>query len=125
MKVSNARLKKAIELRDAAVRILNRMGNEAIIADSERGYCHRTIQAKINDLAILYSRPEHGHLLDIWRGRKVFSIAWTATRTPYVVAFRTGEWERTLLQADAKLTWASIRCSFELKSWLTGGGGRP
>lgn len=37
MKVSNARLKKAVQLRDAAIRILNRMGNEAIIADSERG----------------------------------------------------------------------------------------
>src|ERR1700730_11930631 len=50
MKVSKARLEKALQLRDAAVRILTRIGYDAIIADSERGYCHRTIQAKINDL---------------------------------------------------------------------------
>jgi hypothetical protein len=96
------------------------MGYEVVLADSERGYCHRVIQAKIDDLTILRSRPEHAHLLDIWAGIKVFSITWTETRTPYVVAFRTGDWERRLLGAHAELTWDSVRCSSELKSWLTG-----
>jgi hypothetical protein len=121
MKVSSARLERAIELRDAALRILARIGYDAIIADSERGYCHRTKQAKINELTILYSRPEHGNSIDLWKGRKVFSIAWRGNRIPYVMAFRSGDWERALLCADAELTWTSVKCSAELKSWLSGG----
>lgn len=120
MKVSNARLERAIELRDAALRILTHIGHDAIIADSERGYCHHTKQAKINELTILYSRPEHEHSIDVWKGRKVFSIAWRGNRIPYVVAFRSGDWERALLCGDAALTWKSVQCSAELKSWLSG-----
>jgi hypothetical protein len=121
MKVSRARLERAEQLRDAALRILARAGHEVVISDEERGFCPRTIQVKVNGLTILRSWHEREQLLDVWQFRKVFSIAWTGTRT-YLVTFRPGTWENILLGADAELTWASVRCSFELKRWLTAVG---
>jgi hypothetical protein len=53
MKVSNTRLRDALQLRNAALRILNRVGDDITVADSERGYCHRTRQVKIKDLTIM------------------------------------------------------------------------
>jgi hypothetical protein len=121
MKVSKARPEKALELRDAAMRILTRTGRNAIIADSERGYCHHVKRAKIDDLTVMYSSPEGEHTLDVWQGTKVFSIAWRGTRTPYVARFCPGDWERILREKDVELTLSSVQCSIDLKSWLTGG----
>jgi hypothetical protein len=118
MKVSEARLREALQLRDAALRILNRIGRDVTVADSERGYCHHVRQVKINDLTIMCSRPERGQLLDIWQGKKVFSISWNATSRPYLVAFCVGSWKRTLTRADIRLTLESIECSAALKKWL-------
>jgi len=115
MKVSSARLERALQLRDAAVRVLNHIGYD-VIAGSEGGYCHYTRQAKLNDLTILYSRRRH--LIDVWQGEKVFSITWIAAEGPNVRAFRSGNWERVLLNTDAELTWTSVKCSPELKRWL-------
>jgi hypothetical protein len=122
MKVSNARLREALQLRDAALRILNRVGYDITVADSERGYCHHNSQVKINDLTIMCSRPARAQLLDVWQGKKVFSISWNDGLTPYVVAFRPGTWMRTLTRADIKLTLESIECSAELKRWLIRSG---
>lgn len=118
MKVSNARLREALQLRDAALRILSRVGYDITVADSERGYCHHNRQAKIKDLTIMCGRPERKQLLDIWQGKKVFSISWSDVLTPYVVAFDPGTWKRTLTRADIELTLESIECSAELKKWL-------
>jgi hypothetical protein len=123
MKVSNARLREALQLRDAALRILNRVGYDITIADSGRGYCNHHRQAKINDLAITCSRPGREQLLDIWQGKKVFSISWTDGLTPYVVAFFPGPWKGSLTRADVKFTLEAIECSAELKKWLIGNGG--
>jgi hypothetical protein len=122
MKVSIARLRDALQLRNAALRILNRVGDDITVADSERGYCHHIRQVKIEDLTIMCSRPERKQqLLDIWQGKKVFSIWWSDGLTPYVVAFHPGTWKRTLTRADLELTCDSIKCSDELKKWLLSG----
>lgn len=123
MKVSNARLREALQLRDAALRILNRVGCDITIADSGRGYCNHNRQAKINDLTIMCSRLGRGQLLDIWQGKKVFSISWNDGLPPYVVAFRPGTWKRSLTQADVKFTLEALECSAELKKWLIRTGG--
>jgi hypothetical protein len=52
----------------------------------------------------MHSRPAGEQLLDIWQGRKVFSIVWDVTGTLTVVAFRPSDWRdalRALAQADA------------------------
>lgn len=122
MKISNSRLENAKELRDAALRIVSRSGYEVLVGESERPYFHRLRGAKTNDLTILVSSPERGRLLDIWQnGRgKVFSIAWDVTPSPYVMAFAAGHWQNTLRNADAALTWRSVKCSSQLKKWLRG-----
>jgi hypothetical protein len=118
MKVSKDRLREALQLRDAALRILNRVGHNITVANSERGYCHHSRQVKINDLTIMFSRPGREQLLDVWQGKKVFSISWNDGSTPYVVAFRPGTWKRCLTRADVKFTLEAIECSAELKKWL-------
>jgi hypothetical protein len=111
MKVSKARLTEALQLRDAALRLLNLVGHDITVADSERGYCHHNRQVKIDDLTIMCSRPGRGQLLDIWQGKKVFSISWTDGLPAYVVAFRPGTWKRSLARADVKFTLEAIECS--------------
>jgi hypothetical protein len=118
----NARLMEALELRDAALRILNHVGYDMTIADS-RGYCNHNRQAEINDLTIMCSRFGRWQLLDIWQGKKVFSITWTDGLPTYVVAFRPGTWKGSLSRADVKFTLEAIECSAELKKWLIRTGG--
>jgi hypothetical protein len=98
MRVSIARLIEAKQLRDAALIVLNRNGLDTIIGD--RGERHRTRQIEIEGLSILHSRPAGEQLLDIWQGVKVFSVAWDATGSLTVVAFRPGDW-REILRAVA------------------------
>jgi hypothetical protein len=98
MKVSKARLDEALELRDAALRILGRTGLDTIFADRNRR--HHTRQIEMNGLTIMHSRPARQQLLDIWQARKVFSVAWDATETLTVVAFRPGDWQ-DILRANA------------------------
>jgi hypothetical protein len=123
MKVSKARLREALQLRDAALRILNRVGYDITFADSGRGYCNHNRQAKINDLTIMCSRLGRGQLLDIWQGKKVFSISWTDGLPTYVVAFRPGTWKRSVARADVKFTLEDLECSAGLKKWLIETGG--
>jgi hypothetical protein len=98
MKVSKARLDEALQLRDAALRILGRTGLDTILADRDRR--HHIRQVDMNGLTIMHSHPFGEQLLDIWQGRKVFSVAWDATGTLTVVAFRPGDWQN-LLRANA------------------------
>jgi hypothetical protein len=126
MKASKNRLENAIQLRDAALRILSRIGRNTFVANREGGHRHQVKQAKINGLTIMCSWVGHEQLLDIWKDGKVFSIAWNETRTPYLVdlvAFRPGNWQGFLLRADVEFTLASIECSPVLKRWLTHNGG--
>jgi hypothetical protein len=102
MKISIARLNEAKQLRDAALRLLNGDGLDTIIGD--RGTRHRTRQIEVDGLSIMHSRPGGEQLLDIWQGPKVFSVAWDATGTLTVVAFRSGAWRdklNSIVAADA------------------------
>jgi hypothetical protein len=123
MKVSITGLRDALQLRSAALRILNRVGEDVTVADSERGYCYRVRRVRIKDLTIMCSQLERKQqLLDIWQGKKVFSIRWSDGLPPYVVAICPGTWKRTLTRADLELTLDSIKFSAELKKWLLSGG---
>jgi hypothetical protein len=100
VKTSIAKLYEAKQLRDAALSLLDREGLDTILAD--RGTRYRTRQIEIQGLTIMHSRPAGEQLLDIWQGPKVFSVAWDATGSITVVAFRSGSWRDTLrLVAEA------------------------
>lgn len=118
MKVSKARLIEALQLRDAALRILNCVGYDLTIPDRQGRYFHNNRQAKINGLTIMSGRFGCGQLLDVWQGNKVFSITWNDGFAPYVVAFRPGTWKGSLARADLKFALESVECSAELKKWL-------
>jgi len=118
MKVSTQRLTRALQLRNAALRVLSSTGYDITIADFEKGYCHRSKQAKVHGLTIMCSRPDRQWLLDIWTNKKVFSIRWNNGVTPYVVAFRPGDWETILVRLDIAQTLDSVECSTTLKNWL-------
>lgn len=102
MKVSQARLDEARQLRNAALRVLDRTALDTIVGD--RGVRHHTRQLEVNGLTIMHSAPAGEQLLDIWQGRKVFSVIWDMTGTLTVLAFRSGDWLdvlRALAEADA------------------------
>jgi hypothetical protein len=61
---------------------------------------------------MLFSRPGGEQLLDIWQGRKVFSISWNDFGPPYVVAFRPGSWQRLLFEADIELGRSGLSIFF-------------
>ena len=94
MKVSKAKLSEARQLRDAALRLLDREGLDTILSD--RGTRHATRQIELDGFLIMHSRPAGEQLLDIWQGPKVFSVAWDATGFLKVVAFRPGSWKDRL-----------------------------
>jgi hypothetical protein len=94
MKVSTARLNQARELRDAALSVLDHGGLDTILAD--RGKRYRTQQIEVGDLSVMLSRPAGEYLLDIWQGKKVFSVAWDMTGSLTVIALRAGGWQSTL-----------------------------
>lgn len=90
MKVSQARLAEAIELRDAALGIVAAFGTDRIITATAGGYRHSVQTIEFGELTIMYGSPSPGgeQRLDIWEGRKVFSIAWNRTGLADVIAFR-------------------------------------
>lgn len=118
MKVSSARLERAVQVRDAALRVLRHTGYDFTIADTEKGYCHRTRKAKVDGLIIMWSRPGHQQLIDIWVDKKVFSIRWNDAETPSLIAFRPGDWEAILMRFDISQILESVECSTELRKWL-------
>lgn len=94
MKTSMAKLNEAKQLRDAALSLLDREGLGTIVAD--RGTRHCTRQIEVEGLSIMHGRAAGEQLLDIRQGPKVFSVAWDATGSLTVVAFRSGSWRDTL-----------------------------
>jgi hypothetical protein len=96
MKASKARLEEAIRLRNIALRLLELLGEDTTIPAYGGRYRVPVREVRANGLTIGYSRSYGEELLDIWQGRKVFSIAWDAGETPYVVAFHPGSWQDTL-----------------------------
>ncbi|TAH66374.1 MAG: hypothetical protein EWM45_11665 [Rhodopseudomonas palustris] len=74
---SKSKLVQALELRDAALTLLDRAGLHTIHGD--RGTRHHTRQVNIQRLKIMQSRLSGEQLLDIWNGTKIFSVAWDAT----------------------------------------------
>jgi hypothetical protein len=104
MKVSKRRLETALQVRDTACRILTRIGTVTTI-DNARGNRYRCREVRIGDLLILWSRPSDEQMIDIWTGRKVFSISWPHSGRPHVVAFRPGSWLGLLFSADFEPEW--------------------
>ncbi|MDH2386400.1 hypothetical protein [Bradyrhizobium sp. CER78] len=119
MMASGTRIAAAIQLRDASLRILSHIGRQRIIANPERGYFHRVNEARISGLTIWCTGFTTEQMVDIWEGRKVFSIRWNVTRA-YLVAFRSGTWQRLITNADIEFTLQSVKCSAGLKRWLIG-----
>lgn len=94
VKVSHTRLNEAKKLRESALRVLDRSGLDTIIYDHQKR--HHTRRVEVDGLTIMHSNPKGEQLLDIWQGRKVFSIAWDATGAMQVVTFRPGDWRDSL-----------------------------
>jgi hypothetical protein len=110
MRVSKDRLEESIQLRDIAKRLVELLGEDTSIPAYGGRYRVPVRKVRVNGLTIGYS-CEHGEdLLDIWQGRKVFSIAWNAGETPYVVAFHPGSWQ-DILRAISR---TPLRNSFRL-----------
>ncbi|MGM5049524.1 hypothetical protein AB8A20_11665 [Tardiphaga sp. 604_B6_N1_1] len=103
MKVSLARLNEARELRDIALALLDRHGSNVVLVDRSRKI--KTRQLEVGDLRIMQSAPMGEQILDVYHGRKVFSVNWNDVDTIDVVAFKSGDW-RQLLRASGEKTSA-------------------
>ncbi len=104
MKVSLARMNEARELRDIALTLLDRQGMNVILVDRDRQIKIR--QHHVGDLKIMQSAPMGEQILDVYHGRKVFSVRWHAADTISVVAFRPGDWRQVLrASGDTKSEW--------------------
>jgi hypothetical protein len=102
MKISMRRLEEALNLRDVALSILNsRIQRTGPVPDELAQYNTRSMA--VESLTILHGQPlsPNEDLLDVWDGRKVFSIAWNVDGEVRVVAFRPGTWQARLLAAVA------------------------
>ena len=100
MKVSSKRLDEARTLRDLALLMLDRSGENTLLLGD--GKWHQLRVVKSNGLSIQRSADQAEELLDIWHGRKVFSVRWGADDDIRVVAFRPGDW-KDVLYATAEL----------------------
>jgi hypothetical protein len=100
LKVSNKRLDEARTLRDAALLLLDRSGSNTLLLGDRKWHKLRVLI--VHGLSIQRSADEAEHLLDIWQGRKVFSVRWGAVDAINVVAFRPGDW-KDVLGATAEL----------------------
>jgi hypothetical protein len=98
LKVSKARLAEAIELRDEALGIVATFGMDRIITATGGRSRHHTKVTEFAGLTIMYGTIPPGveQRLDIWEGRKVFSIGWDRTGLAEVIAFRPGAWRDVL-----------------------------
>lgn len=94
MKVSPARLSEAHELRDIALALLDRDGSDVVLVDRDMKI--KTRQPRVADLNITQSAPMGEQILDVYHGRKVFSLNWNDTDAIDVVAFKPGEWRELL-----------------------------
>ncbi|WP_194473527.1 hypothetical protein [Bradyrhizobium sp. CCBAU 51753] len=112
----------AIDLRDAALRILDRVGREDVFARAEANYRFRhTKYAIFSGLVIAWRRHRHTQFIDIWEQEEtVFSIAWDGIHIPRLAAFQAGGWQKLVAKTDIELILDSVKCSAELKRWLTG-----
>lgn len=94
MKVSLARMQECRELRDIALTLLRRHGSNVVLVDRNRQF--NTRQYHVGDLKIMQSAPGADSILDVYHGRKVFSVRWNDVDTIDVVAFKPGDWCRVL-----------------------------
>ncbi|SNT02208.1 hypothetical protein SAMN05216374_2340 [Tardiphaga sp. OK246] len=94
MKVSPARLNEARELRDIALALLDRQGMNVILVDRDRQFKIR--QHHVGDLKITQSAPIGAQILDVYHGRKVFSVRWNDVDAIDVVSFKPGDWRQAL-----------------------------
>jgi hypothetical protein len=104
VKVSLARLNESRELRDIALTLLDRHGSNVVLVDRERQI--KTRQHHVGDLEIMQSAPMGEQILDIYQGRKVFSVNWNEVDAIDVVAFKPGDWRQTLrMAAEPLVAW--------------------
>lgn len=94
MKVSLARMQECRELRDIALTLLDRHGSNVVLVDRNRQF--KTRQYHVGDLKIMESAPEAEPILDVYHGRKVFSVRWNDVDAIDVVAFKPGDWCQVL-----------------------------
>jgi hypothetical protein len=98
MKVSKARLAEITRIRDAALKIIEACGVDAIMPRGRGGIDpngSRRIaerRAEYNGLQISLL-PIYGQTLNIYNGRKVLNVAWDKTGTIDVVGFHPGPWQ--------------------------------
>ncbi|MFC0243231.1 hypothetical protein [Rhodopseudomonas telluris] len=95
MKVSLARLNEARELRNIALALIDRHGSSVVLVDRDRKI--KTRQIEVGDLQITLRAPMGEHILDVYHGRKVFSVSWNDVDMVEVVAFKPGDWRQLLL----------------------------
>jgi hypothetical protein len=98
MKISQARLREAVDLKDLTLSMVAAHGMDKIITAAGGHSRHRVQSAEVAGLTIMYGSPPPAieQRLDIWQGRKVFSITWDRTGLTQVIAFRPGEWQDVL-----------------------------
>ncbi len=94
MKVSLARLNEARELRDIALALLDRHGSNVVLVVRDRKI--KTRQIEVGDLHIVLSAPMGEHILDVFYGRKVFSVSWNGVDMIEIVGFKPGDWRQLL-----------------------------
>ncbi|MGM4998293.1 hypothetical protein AB8A05_06115 [Tardiphaga sp. 538_B7_N1_4] len=106
MKVSLARLNESRELRDIALTLLDRHGSNVVLVDRNRQI--KTRQLDVGDLHIMQSAPMGEHILDVYHGRKVFSVNWNDVDAIEVVAFKSGDWRQLLRASGIKTSgWSN------------------
>lgn len=94
MKVSLARMQECRELRDIALTLLDHHGSNVVLVDRNRQF--KTRQYHVGDLKIMQSIPGAEPILDVYHGRKVFSVRWNDVDAIDVVAFKPGDWSHVL-----------------------------
>ncbi|GEM_PF-3951951 len=99
MKISLARMQESRELRDIALTLLDRHGSNVVLVDRNRQF--KTRQHQVGNLKIMQSAPGGEPILDVYHGRKVFSVRWNDVDAIDVVAFKPGDW-REVLRASVR-----------------------
>jgi hypothetical protein len=90
--IASARRKaRAIELRDLALKVIQREGKDGVISRIP------VKSVRLEDLEMMYIPQVQGEaLLDVWTDKKVFSIRWDKTGRTDIVNYKPGFWETAL-----------------------------
>lgn len=96
----------ALSIRDAAIKQVHGNGDFIKVKKSGLLFGWKSPNWKEDGPILFYRTPfqknpfppkEYPYRLDIWFGRRVFTIEWNDKTSPHVFIFRRGEWEKIAL----------------------------